>query len=191
MKTICVFCSSSEDLREEYYELARVLALQIAEKKYKILHGAGTIGLMGVLMKTAAANGVKVTGVVPQRLNRENIVSDEFQELIITTDMKERKEYMRQNSDAFITLPGGFGTLEELMETITLKQLKYHSKPIVIINHDGFYNNLIALFDVFYKEHFTNKSYRDLYYICKTPAEAIKYIEEYRPQNIYDKYLRE
>ncbi len=191
MKTICVFCSSSDDLNEGYYQLAEDLAKRLAEGNFSLIHGAGSIGLMGSLMKKAARLGVKVTGVVPERLNRVNIVSDEHQSLIITPDMKERKEYMRANSDAFIVLPGGFGTLEELMETLTLKQLKYHSKPIVIINYNGFFDNLLKMFDVLYRENFTNESYKELYYICNTNEEAINYVNEYKPKNIYDKYLRE
>lgn len=191
MKTVCVFCSSSEDLRQEYYEVANNLGLELAKNELELIHGAGTIGLMGALMRTANKNGVKVIGVAPERLNRENIVSDEYQELIITPDMKERKEYMRANSDAFIALPGGFGTLEEVLEVITLKQLKYHSKPIVLINLEGFYDNLLKLFEVFYNENFANEAYRKLYYVCEEPSEAIAYIKNYKPQNIYDKYLKE
>ena len=191
MKTICVFCSSSIDLKDEYYKLAEDLAIRISKEDFSIIHGAGSIGLMGTLMETASKLGVEVTGVIPERLNRENIVNDKFQKLIITPDMKERKEYMRTNSDAFVILPGGFGTLEELLETLTLKQLKYHSKPIVIINFDGFYDKLFEMFDVLYKEQFTNESYKNLYYICDNNEDAINYIKEYKPKNIYDKYLRE
>ncbi len=191
MKTICVFCSSSDDLKKEYYNLAKDLGILLAKEHYSLIHGAGSIGLMGTLMQTASKLGVKITGVVPERLNRKNIVNDKYQKLIITPDMKERKEYMRKNSDAFIILPGGFGTIEELMETLTLKQLKYHSKPIVIINYNGFYDNLIKMFDVLYYENFTNKSYKNLYYICDNTKDAIDYIKNYVHTNIYDKYLRE
>jgi len=151
-KTICVFCSSSEDLDKKYYEVAEELGKKIGLQNFDLIHGAGDIGLMGVLMKSAAAAGCKVTGVVPERLNRANIVSDKHQTLVITADMKDRKEYMRSSSDVFIALPGGFGTLEELSEVITLKQLKYHSKPIIIINSYGFYDNLLKQFEVFYNQ---------------------------------------
>ncbi len=189
MKDICVFCSSSEDLSEDYYVLADELGVLLGKNKMDLIHGAGTIGLMGALMKSAAASGCFVTGVVPERLNRKNIVSDKLQKLVVTTDMKERKEYMRSHSDAFIALPGGFGTLEELLEIITLKQLKYHSKPIVILNYKGFYDKLLEQFEVFYNEDFANPSYRELYFVAKTSTEAIDYIKKYVPKNIYDKYL--
>jgi uncharacterized protein (TIGR00730 family) len=189
--TICVFCSSSEDLDKKYYGVAEELGKFLGLHNYDLIHGAGTIGLMGVLMKSAVANGCKVTGVVPERLNRENIVSADHQTLIITADMKDRKEYMRANADAFIALPGGFGTLEELMEVITLKQLKYHTKPIVIVNPFGFYDKLLMQFDTFFDEKFTINSYRDLYFVTENLKDAIAYIENYQPGNIYDKYLRE
>jgi hypothetical protein len=188
---ICVFCSSSEDLDKKYYNVAEELGKILGLHNYDLIHGAGTIGLMGVLMKSAVTHGCKVTGVVPERLNRENIVSADHQTLIITADMKDRKEYMRTNADSFIALPGGFGTLEELMEVITLKQLKYHTKPIVIINPFGFYDKLLMQFDTFFDEKFTINSYRDLYFVTENVKDAIDYIENHRPGNIYDKYLKE
>jgi cytokinin riboside 5'-monophosphate phosphoribohydrolase len=191
ISTICVFCSSSEDLDSKYYQVADDLGKMMGKESINLIHGAGSIGLMGVLMKSAISAGCKVTGVVPERLNRENIVSDKYQTLIVTPDMKERKEYMRANSDAFIALPGGFGTLEEFAEVITLKQLKYHNKPIVILNSFGFYDNLLRQFEVFYDQNFAIKSYRNLYYVTQDLTDAFDYMKAYKPENIYDKYLRE
>jgi cytokinin riboside 5'-monophosphate phosphoribohydrolase len=188
---ICVFCSSSEDLHQKYYTVAAELGKIIAEENYNLIHGAGTIGLMGVLMKSAAENGCKVTGVVPERLNRENIVSDLHQDLIVTPDMKERKEYMRANASAFIALPGGFGTLEEILEVITLKQLKYHNKAIVIVNSYGYFDHLLRQFDHMFDTSFAIESYKNLYCIAENPKDAINYIKTYNPEHIYDKYLRE
>ncbi len=191
INTICVFCSSSEDLDKKYYSVAEKLGSLLGKKNYKLIHGAGTIGLMGVLMKSAVKSGCSVTGVVPEYLNRDNIVSNKDQTLIVTADMKDRKEYMRSNSDAFIALPGGFGTLEELMEVITLKQLKYHTKPVIIVNSFGFYDNLLKQFDVYFKENFTIESYRNLYFVTDDLDNALNYLESYKPDNIYDKYLME
>lgn len=191
IKNICVFCSSSDDLAERYYEVAVSLAEVLAENNFNLIHGAGSIGLMGVLMRRCNDLGVQITGVVPEKLNKSHIVCDKSQKIVVTNDMKERKEYMRQNSEAFIALPGGFGTLEELMEVITLKQLKYHSKPIVIINTCNFYDNLLEHFEIMYSQKFANDSYRSLYYIANAPGDAINYIKNYRHSNVYDKYLRE
>jgi cytokinin riboside 5'-monophosphate phosphoribohydrolase len=189
IKTICVFCSSSEDLDPKFYDITELFGNEIALRGYNLIHGAGTIGLMGKLMKATAQGGANVVGVVPERLNKSNIVSTQFQKLIVTADMKDRKEYMRENSDAFIALPGGFGTLEELLEVITLKQLKYHNKPIVIFNPFGFYNNIINQFEHFYSLKFTDESYRKLYFVTDNINEAFDYLTNYEAQNIYDKYL--
>lgn len=190
-ETICVFCGSSEDLDSIYYQTATELGSLLGQNNYNLIHGAGIIGLMGHLMLAASISGSKVTGVVPERLNRENIVDNKLQELIVTKDMKDRKEYMREKSDAFIALPGGFGTIEELLEVITLKQLKYHQKPIVIINTKDFYSGLLSQFKSFYNNNFANKSYESLYFVADNPLEAIDYIKTYKYNNIYDKYLKE
>jgi cytokinin riboside 5'-monophosphate phosphoribohydrolase len=192
IKNVCVFCSSSNDLDEKYNIEAKELGKILSENKINIIHGGGIIGLMGHLINSAAKNkSISITGVVPERLNMPNIVSEELQKLVITKDMKDRKEYMRVNSDAFIALPGGFGTIEEFMEVITLKQLKYHQKPIVIINSYGFYNNILAQFEILFKDNFANESYRSLYFIANNPTEAINYLKTYKFTNIYDKYLKE
>jgi uncharacterized protein (TIGR00730 family) len=189
VKKVCVFCSSGEDLAEAYYDAAKALGELLAKNNYEIIHGAGNIGLMGALMRSAAQHNCKITGVVPEKLNKPNIVSDIYQELVITPDMKERKEYMRQNSDAFIALPGGFGTLEELLEVITLNQLKYHNKPIVIINTLNFFDKLLEHFDNMYMQDFANKLYKKLYYVALNPDDAAYYIKSYKAESIYDKYL--
>lgn len=188
---ICVFCSSSEDLDQKYYSVANELGEIIAKNNFDLIHGAGTIGLMGALMKSAFACGCKVIGVVPERLNRDNIVCNLHQELVVTPDMKERKEFMRTNASAFIALPGGFGTLEEVLEVITLKQLKYHNKAIVIVNSFGYFDQLLKQFDYMFETGFAIEAYKSLYYIAQTPEEAINYIKNYTPEHIYDKYLRE
>ncbi|HOK38611.1 MAG TPA: TIGR00730 family Rossman fold protein [Bacteroidales bacterium] len=190
-KTICVFCSSSEDLRSDYYEMATKFGEKLASENYNLIHGGGSIGIMGRLMKAVFENGGQITGVVPEKLNKPNIVDDKYQRLIITTDMKERKEFMRQNSDAFVALPGGFGTLEELSEIITLKQLKYHDKPIVIFNYTNFFNKLIDFFEFFFNEHFAIPDYKQLYYVTNQIDDVFRYLKNYNPTNIYDKYLKQ
>lgn len=190
IKTICVFCSSSEDLDNSYYDLARKLGSKIGQSKLRMIHGAGGIGLMRHLSEASLKQNGEVIGVIPELLNKPGIVFTKHSELIITPDMKTRKETMRNLADAFIALPGGFGTLEELMEVITLKQLKYHSKPIVIINHNNFYSNLIKQFEQFYEQGFANIEYQKLYYVTENIEDAINYINDYKHENIYDKYLK-
>lgn len=188
-KAICVFCSSSNKLEDKYYHLAKELGKAIATNKYNLVHGGGKIGLMGVISESVQANGGKVIGVLPELLNIEGIASDTDDEIIITKDMADRKTEMRKHSDAFIALPGGFGTLEELLEVITLKQLKYHSKPIVIINAFNFYDSLLKMFEQFYNESFANADFKNFYYATNSVEDALNYINTYKYQDVKDKWF--
>ena len=122
-------------------------------------------------------------------LNIKEVVYDSCDELIETCNLRERKSVMDSRSDAFIALPGGFGTLEELMEIITLKQLKYHNKPVVILNVNGFYDKLIELFNTFIQGNFVSEEYRSLFFFTESAAEAIGYIDGYVPQHYADKWI--
>ncbi|MCF0206990.1 MAG: TIGR00730 family Rossman fold protein [Bacteroidales bacterium] len=191
-KSVCVFCSSSQDLESEYYTKAEEFGKLLAENGYTIYHGGGIIGLMGSMMRGAYNTGAaKIIGVVPEKLHREGIVSDEMQELVITSDMKDRKEYLREHSESFAIMPGGFGTMDEMFEIITLKQLKYHNKAIVILNFNHFYDDLLNQLEKFFGEGFAVKEYKSLYHVCETVEEAIKYLNTYEPIHVYDKYLKE
>ena len=134
MDNICVFASSSSSVAGVYKTAARQLGEDIARKGWGIVFGAGTQGLMGELARQARKNNGCLTGVIPDSLNSPGIVYEECDELIATHTMRERKAIMEQRSFAFIALPGGFGTLEEILEIITLKQLGYHNKPVVLMN---------------------------------------------------------
>lgn len=186
---ICVFCSSSNQIPVEYSAMAAELGARMAENGYNLVHGGGKIGLMGVLAASVQQNGGKVTGVLPELLNLEGIASETDDEIIITKDMADRKTEMRKRSRAFIALPGGFGTLEELLEVITLKQLGYLNVPIVIINTNSFYDNLTALFSKMYSLKFADESYNTLFFITTNPGEAIDYIKNYNYPEIRKKWL--
>ncbi len=187
--SICVFCSSSNQIPKEYSAMAAELGAKMAKNGFNLVHGGGKIGLMGVLAASVQQNGGKVTGVLPELLNLEGIASETDDEIIITKDMADRKAEMRKRSRAFIALPGGFGTLEELMEVITLKQLGYLNVPIVIINTYSFYDNLTALFSNMYSLKFADESYNTLFFITKDPCEAIDYIKNYNYPEIRKKWL--
>ncbi len=186
---ICVFCSSSDSLPQKYYDMARELGKLIGEKSNTLVHGGGKIGLMGVLGMTVKQYGGKVIGVIPEKLNIKGVASETGDELIVTKDMRDRKATLHEHAEAFITLPGGFGTLDEVMETLTLKQLKYHSKPIVFINTDGFYNHLFNQFKILFEEKFTKSDFQNLYAIVSNPKEALEYINSYKHIEIRDKWL--
>lgn len=186
---ICVFCSSSEALHKKYYEIAGELGRLIGKNNYTLVHGGGKIGLMGVMARSVQAQGASVIGVIPEKLNIKGVASETDDQMIVTKDMSERKAVMHDLADAFITLPGGFGTMEEILETLTLKQLKYHSKPVVFINTGNFYAKLFEQFERLYAESFAKPDYRKLYSIVENPEEALNYIKDYKYENIQDTWF--
>ncbi|OFX17046.1 MAG: Rossman fold protein, TIGR00730 family [Bacteroidetes bacterium GWA2_31_9] len=186
---ICIFCSSSNSLSQHFYDEANNLAVLLAENNCDLVYGGGKIGIMGELSRKFKSLNRKVIGIIPERLNLSGIVSEIDDEIMVTPDMHSRKAKMFEISDAFIALPGGFGTLEELLEVITLKQLNYHHKPIIIINQSGFYDFLIKQFDVLFEEKFAKDSYKGLYYIASNQEEAVKYLFNYKYEISETKYL--
>lgn len=188
-KSVCVFCSSSDAVAQLYFKLAEELGRQIARFNYSLVYGGGSIGLMGVVARNAQRHGSKVVGVIPEALNLPGIVYDEADELIVTRCMRERKAAMEKQGDAFIGLPGGFGTLEEILEIITLKQLQYHNKPIVLVNSAGFFNNLISLFEHIYCENFAKSKHRQLYRVVNDACSALDYIKDYTPTEFPRKWF--
>jgi uncharacterized protein (TIGR00730 family) len=145
IKTICVYCGSGPGTNPRFVEAAIALGRALAENGIRLVYGGGSIGLMGAIATSVLDHGGTVTGIIPDFLtSRENALT-RVQEMIVTPDMHERKRLMFERSDAFVALPGGIGTLEELVEQLTWQQLGRHSKPILIANIDGFWEPLLAL----------------------------------------------
>jgi uncharacterized protein (TIGR00730 family) len=145
IKTICVYCGSGPGSDPRFIEAAIALGKILAENRIRLVYGGGSIGLMGALATSVLDHGGTVTGIIPDFLTaRENALT-RVQELVVTPDMHERKRLMFERSDAFVALPGGVGTLEELVEQLTWKQLGRHTKPILLANVDGFWEPLLAL----------------------------------------------
>jgi len=145
IKTICVYCGSGPGSNPRFIEAAIALGKILAENRIRLVYGGGSIGLMGALATSVLDHGGTVTGIIPDFLtSRENALT-RAQELVVTPDMHERKRLMFERSDAFVALPGGVGTLEELVEQLTWKQLGRHTKPILLANVDGFWEPLLAL----------------------------------------------
>jgi uncharacterized protein (TIGR00730 family) len=145
IKTVCVYCGSGPGTNPRFVEAAIALGKTFAENDVRLVYGGGSLGLMGALAKSTLDHGGSVTGIIPEFLTaRENALA-RVQELIVTPDMHERKRLMFERSDAFIALPGGIGTLEELVEQLTWQQLGRHTKPILLANIDGFWEPLLAL----------------------------------------------
>ena len=145
IKTVCVYCGSGPGTNPRFVESAIALGKALAESGIRLVYGGGSIGLMGAVATSVLDHGGTVTGIIPDFLtSRENALT-RVQEMIVTPDMHERKRLMFERSDAFVALPGGIGTLEELVEQLTWQQLGRHSKPVLLANIDGFWEPLLAL----------------------------------------------
>ena len=176
-KTICVFSSSSDEIPKHFFDCARELARLITERNHALLYGGGNVGLMGEMSNTVKENNGKLIGVIPRLLHDKGYSFSAASELIVTLDMRERKTIMEQRSDAFITMPGGFGTLEEFAELVTLKQLKYHWKPIILLNWHGYYDSLLKFFHQLFEQKFAMHKHEHIYKVVDTPQNAILEIE--------------
>lgn len=179
-KSVCVFASSSPSVDTIYFAAAERLGILLAERNIELIYGGGKNGLMGALARAIKSSGGKVTGIIPEAIHRYGVAYPEADEMIITQSLRERKSIMEERSDAFIALPGGFGTLEELLEIITLKQLGFHQKPIVIMNVNRFYDSLDNLFEHLYRQRFAQHGFRELYNLSPTVEDIFIYLDQYR-----------
>lgn len=187
--SLCVFCSSSNSVAAPFFEAAESLGAELARRDYGLVFGGTNVGLMGAIARSTHANGGYVVGVMPQAFAVHNVAFDLADELIVTQDLRERKAVMEARADGFIALPGGFGTLEEVLEILTLKQLQFHSKPVVFLNTSGFYDHLVQFFERLQQENFTRPDNFTLYHIAPDAAAALDYIERYEPVPAQSKWF--
>lgn len=180
MKSICVFCGSSFGTRASYAETAVETGRLIAEQGFRLVYGGAKVGLMGTVADAALKAGGKVVGVLPRALEEKELAHEGLDELHLVGSMHERKALMAERSDAFIALPGGAGTLEEIFEVWTWGQLGYHQKPCGFLNVDGYYDQLIAFLDHQTQEAFTKKAMRDMVQIADTPRALIELFKSYK-----------
>ncbi|MDR0983201.1 MAG: TIGR00730 family Rossman fold protein [Culturomica sp.] len=178
---VCVFCASSPYLDDVYYEEASSLGKVIAENSWQLIYGGTGQGMMESLARSAIEGGAHVKGVIPECIVQLGIASHDITELVTTPDMKTRKAMMREEADAFIALPGGWGTLEEITEVITLKQLAQHNKPIVFVNTGGYYDAFFEFIAKSKELKFISAKYDVLYKIVENTKEVADYIKSYRP----------
>lgn len=189
VKNICVFASASNDLAEVYYKDAQKLGILIAQSGYGLVYGGSRRGLMYACAGAAKQAGGKVYGIMPEKLANVGLANPEdCDEFYITEGMRERKAKLDELSDAVIAIAGGFGTLEEISEMITQKQLGYSNKPIVIMNTNGLYDPLVQFFENVINQGFADAELRKVYHIADTPEAAINYIKNYHSENAYVKY---
>lgn len=181
-RNICVYSSSSNELDKIYYDAAKELGILLAQNGFNLVYGGGNLGMMGVLAQAVKDFGAKVYGVLPEKLHKIGVGDVGCDELHITKCMRTRKEKLDNISGAAVALAGGFGTLEELTEMIVQKQLSYSDKAIVILNTNGFYDDLLKFFDKIIDEKFATDEMQSAYYVVKTPAEVVEYLKNYKPE---------
>lgn len=177
MQTICVYCASSTQISPRFFDAANRLGKILAGAGISVVFGGGATGLMGQLADSMLAANGKISGIIPQFMCDENWHHSELSELIVVATMHERKEKMARMADAVIALPGGCGTLEELLEVITWKQLGIFTKPIVIVNTDGYYNALIDMLHRAVDEKFMRDIHKNMWEVVETPEEVLAAIE--------------
>ena len=187
IKNVCVYSASGTKIAPVYFAAAEELGRLLALRGINLVNGAGSIGLMAATSNAVLANGGTVTGVIPRFMVEQGWHHTGLTRLVETDTMHERKQLMAQLADAVIALPGGCGTLEELLEIITWKQLGLYLNPIVILNIDGFFNPLIAMLEQAIDQQFMRPEHAALWCVASTPAEALELIQT-TPK--WDKNLR-
>lgn len=188
-KNVCVFSASSEAVDVAYFDAATQLGRRIAEAGWSMIFGGGMTGLMGATARAMHAHAGRVIGVIPDGLNRPGVAYEAADELIVTETLRERKAIMDARSDAFIALPGGFGTLEEIIEALALKQLGYHDRPVVFLNTAGFYDMLLYFFEHQVDGQFVKAEHRRLYYVADTPEDAVDHVRQYAGAEVPEKFF--
>lgn len=184
---ICVFCGSSSGKNPIYRHAAIQLGNQLVERRIDLVYGGGSIGLMGLVSKAVFDGGCHVIGVIPKVLMPKEIIGETIGEVKPVLNMHQRKAEMARQADAFIALPGGYGTLEELLEVITWAQLGIHQKPVGLLNVDGYYNSLLSFIDKAVDEGFVTPTARGIIVSAQTAHELLSKLEEYDPeQNVTD-----
>ena len=176
IKSVCVYSASSTQVDAVYFQAAKKLGRLLAEHQIRLVNGAGSIGLMRSVADAVLQHGGQVTGVIPRFMVEQNWHHTGLTELIEVDSMHERKQKMANLSDAVIALPGGCGTLEELLEIITWKQLGLYLNPIVILNVDGFFNPLLEMLEKAIEGNFMRRQHEEIWKVASTPEEAVELV---------------
>ena len=178
-KSVCVYCGSHKGARPEYLAAARHMGQLLAEQNIHLIYGGASVGLMGVLADSVLAEGGQVTGVIPEQLAERELAHRDLTHLHIVTDMHQRKSLMTGLSDAFIALPGGMGTLEELFEVLTWSQLGIHTKPCGVLNILGYYEGLLGFLDHQVTEGFLKDEQRRQLQVSDDPRDLLERMSHY------------
>ena len=175
-KRVCVYCASSAKVAENYYSEAELLGRELAVNDIETVYGGGSVGLMGRMADSVLDNHGKITGIIPHFMQELEWGHKGLTDLILVSDMHQRKKMMIENTDAVIALPGGTGTLEELSEAITMKRLGLYLSPIIIVNTNGFYSHLILMLERMVEENFLRKEHLKMWTIVNSVKDIIKII---------------
>ncbi len=189
MKSVCVYCGSNEGRLPVYAEAARSLGRALVERGLGLVYGGASVGIMGVIADTVLGLGGRVTGVMPEAIVRKEVAHRGLTELHVTSSMHERKMKMAELSDAFVALPGGIGTLEEIFEAWTWAQLGLHAKPCGLLNVAGYYDGLIAFLDHTVAERFVKEANRSMLIVSDDPSDLLDRFAAYRAP-VVEKWIR-
>ena len=181
MKRVAVFCGSSTGNEPVYIESGKVIGKYLAKNNIELVYGGGKVGMMGIIADTVLENGGRVTGVIPSILKVKEVMHPGVQEMIVTKTMHKRKQIMYDLSDGFIALPGGYGTLDELFETITWSQLVLHQKPVAILNVAGFFDPLLEMIDKMVEKGFIAKINREIIIVDSDVASLFEKMRAFVP----------
>jgi uncharacterized protein (TIGR00730 family) len=181
LETVCVFCGSRAGSRPSYVEAAKLMGKEISRRGLRLVYGGGRVGLMGALADAALEEGGEVVGVIPKALVAREIAHTGLTELYVVGSMHERKRLMAELSDGFVTLPGGYGTLEEFCEMLSWAQLGIHGKPCGLLDVDGFWEPLVTLLDKAVAEGFAHSNHRSLVLAEQDPHTLLSLMSRYTP----------
>ena len=181
MPRICVFCGSSMGFRNEYKMAAQELGLFLADNNLGLVYGGANVGLMKILADTALSKGAEVIGIMPRSLVEKEVAHASLSKMIIVETMAERKDKMVELSDGFITLPGGFGTFDELSEILTFNQLRICDKPLGILNIAGYFDYLLKFYDHAVKEGFVRQEHRKNLIVSEKITDLMQMMNQYKP----------
>ncbi len=173
IKSICVYCGSRLGRKQSFQDLANKVGLILAKNNIKLIYGGGNVGLMGIIATSVMENGGSVHGIIPGHLDEREKSHDTITELTIVNNMHQRKRMMFDHSDAFLVLPGSIGTLDETIEAITWAQLNLHDKPIVILNHENYWDPFLGLLENIIENEFTVPETLNLFHVVKSADDVL------------------
>lgn len=189
MKTVCVYCGSSDKVKADYLDAASEMGAEIARRGLQLWYGAGSTGMMGAVANGALQAGGEVIGVIPELFNTPQLAHKGLTRLEVVSTMHQRKAYLANEADAFIALPGGFGTLEELFEILTWSQVGLHQKPVGLLNTIGYFDILLDMVEKARQEGFIYTEHRALFTSHESPAILLDSLAGYSPPDGLERWV--